>query len=187
VANGTRWRPSRWSCTNPRKLVALASEEGRHPRRDRARDRPPTTRYEREVLVWQLLRISYDAPRAGPSPSRRPPGWPRVESGENGPGRGVRRGPSLTTRQINLELRRPRLRRGASPRWTIRNPGAKHSLAVGILARLPDHHRGQPRLLRLRPHRRARDPQSPGGSAWSVGREHDVPGVVVIDKELRPR
>lgn len=40
----------------------------------------------------------------------------------------------LTTRQINLELRRLIYQMGISD-ITVRNPGAKHSLGVGILAR----------------------------------------------------
>jgi glutamate synthase domain-containing protein 3 len=41
---------------------------------------------------------------------------------------------NLTTRQINLELRRLIYQLGISE-ITVRNPGAKHSLGVGILAR----------------------------------------------------
>ena len=40
----------------------------------------------------------------------------------------------LTTRQINLELRRLLYEEGVSE-VTVRNPGAKHSLGVGILTR----------------------------------------------------
>ena len=40
----------------------------------------------------------------------------------------------LTTRQVNLELRSLVYERGV-PDVTVRNPGAKHSLGVGILAR----------------------------------------------------
>ena len=41
---------------------------------------------------------------------------------------------NLTTRQINLELRRLIYENGVHD-VTVRNPGAKHSLGVGILAR----------------------------------------------------
>ena len=54
-----------------------------------------------------------------------------------------------------------------------RNPGAKHSLGVGILTRCKITLRRQPRLLRLRPDRRARDPHQRPGRLVGV-REHDV-------------
>ena len=54
----------------------------------------------------------------------------------------------------------------------MKNPGAKHSLAVGILNRLNLDHRRQPRLFRLRADRRAEHPhQGPGRLV--LRREHD--------------
>ena len=44
----------------------------------------------------------------------------------------------LTTRQINLELRWLLYEEGIRD-VTVLNPGARHSLGVGILHALPDH------------------------------------------------
>jgi len=78
------------------------------------------------------VKISYDA-RGLAEPDAQPPRIAIIERDGNG-GRAVFDAAELTTRQINLELRRLVYDEGI---WdvTIRNPGAKHSIAVGILAR----------------------------------------------------
>jgi len=78
------------------------------------------------------VRISYDA-RGLAEPVAQAPRVATVEPGENGLV-AVFDAAELTTRQINLELRRLVYDEGVAE-VTIRNPGAKHSLAVGILAR----------------------------------------------------
>jgi glutamate synthase domain-containing protein 3 len=78
------------------------------------------------------VKISYDA-RGLAEPVAQPPRVATVEQGENGPV-AVFDAADLTTRQINLELRRLVYDEGITD-VTMRNPGAKHSLAVGILAR----------------------------------------------------
>ncbi len=78
------------------------------------------------------MKISYDA-RGLAEPVAQAPRVATVEPGENGPV-AVFDAAELTTRQINLELRRLVYDEGVAD-VTIRNPGAKHSLAVGILAR----------------------------------------------------
>ena len=85
----------------------------------------------------------------------------------------------LTTRQINLELRRLVYDEGITD-VTMRNPGAKHSLAVGILARCRITIEGSlgyfgcglidgPEI------------HITGRVGWSVA-ENMMSGVVVIDK-----
>ncbi len=78
------------------------------------------------------MKISYDA-RGLAEPVAQAPRVATVESGENGLV-AVFDAAELTTRQINLELRRLVYDEGITD-VTMRNPGAKHSLAVGILAR----------------------------------------------------
>jgi glutamate synthase domain-containing protein 3 len=78
------------------------------------------------------VKITYDA-RGLAEPVAQAPCVATVEPGENGP-RAVFDAADLTTRQINLELRRLIYHEGIAD-VTIRNPGAKHSIAVGILAR----------------------------------------------------
>ena len=82
------------------------------------------------------MKISYDA-RGLAEPVAQAPRVATVstsgEQGENGPV-AVFDAAELTTRQINLELRRLVYDEGITD-VTMRNPGAKHSLAVGILAR----------------------------------------------------
>jgi methylamine---glutamate N-methyltransferase subunit B len=73
-------------------------------------------------------RITYDA-RGLAEPNAEAP---RVA--EIADGRAVFEARDLTTRQINLELRRLLYEEGIAD-VTIRNPGAKHSLGVGILTR----------------------------------------------------
>jgi glutamate synthase domain-containing protein 3 len=73
-------------------------------------------------------RITYDA-RGLAEPHAEAPGIAAVE-GE----RAVFDAHDLTTRQVNLELRRL-LYEGGVTDVTVRNPGAKHSLGVGILTR----------------------------------------------------
>ncbi len=78
------------------------------------------------------MKISYDA-RGLAEPDAQPPNVAKIEG--EGPGRqAVFDAASLSTRQINLELRRLIYAEGITD-VTIQNPGAKHSIAVGILAR----------------------------------------------------
>jgi methylamine---glutamate N-methyltransferase subunit B len=74
------------------------------------------------------VKISYDA-RGLAEPDAQPPKVATIEDG-----RAVFDADPLTTRQINLELRRLIYDEGIED-VTIRGPGAKHSIAVGILAR----------------------------------------------------
>ncbi len=74
------------------------------------------------------MKINYDA-RGLAEPDAQPPKIATIDDG-----RAVFDADQLTTRQINLELRRLVYDEGIED-VTIRNPGAKHSIAVGILAR----------------------------------------------------
>ncbi len=74
-------------------------------------------------------RASRHDPRGLFEPDVDPPGTAEIEDG-----RGVLDAEELTIRQVNLELRRLVYEEGIRD-VTIRNPGAKHSLGVGILAR----------------------------------------------------
>jgi methylamine---glutamate N-methyltransferase subunit B len=74
------------------------------------------------------VKISYDA-RGLAEPHAQPPKIATIDAG-----RATFDAAELTTRQINLELRRLVYDEGVED-VTILNPGAKHSLAVGILAR----------------------------------------------------
>ena len=78
------------------------------------------------------VKISYDA-RGLAEPAAQAPKTATIEPGENG-SRATFDAAALSTRQINLELRRLIYDEGVTE-VTVRNPGAKHSLAVGILAR----------------------------------------------------
>jgi methylamine---glutamate N-methyltransferase subunit B len=78
------------------------------------------------------VKISYDA-RGLAEPTAQAPNIATIEPGENGT-RATFDAAALTTRQINLELRRLIYDEGVAE-VTVHNPGAKHSLAVGILAR----------------------------------------------------
>ncbi len=78
------------------------------------------------------MKISYDA-RGLAEPDAQPPGIAQVERDGN-VSRAVFDAAQLTTRQINLELRRLVYDEGIGD-VTILNPGAKHSIAVGLLAR----------------------------------------------------
>ena len=78
------------------------------------------------------VKINYDA-RGLAEPVAQAPRVATIEPGENGR-TAVFDAAELTTRQINLELRRLIYDEGVAD-VTVRNPGAKHSLAVGILAR----------------------------------------------------
>jgi glutamate synthase domain-containing protein 3 len=73
-------------------------------------------------------RISYDA-RGLAEPDAEAPGIAEVEDGK-----AVFDAADLTTRQINLELRRLVYEEGIKD-VTVRNPGSKHSLGVAILTR----------------------------------------------------
>ena len=78
------------------------------------------------------VKISYDA-RGLAEPDAQAPGIAKV--GGQGPHRqAVFDAADLSTRQINLELRRLVYAEGITD-VTIQNPGAKHSIAVGILTR----------------------------------------------------
>jgi glutamate synthase domain-containing protein 3 len=123
------------------------------------------------------VRISYDA-RGLAEPVAQTPRVATVEPGENGLV-AVFDAAELTTRQINLELRRLVYDEGVAE-VTIRNPGAKHSLAVGILARCRITIEGSlgyfgcglidgPEI------------HITGRVGWSVA-ENMMSGVVVIDK-----
>ena len=78
------------------------------------------------------MKISYDA-RGLAEPHARAPENAVIE-GEGPSRRAVFDAADLTTRQINLELRRLAYDEQITD-VTIRNPGAKHSIGVGILAR----------------------------------------------------
>ncbi len=123
------------------------------------------------------MRINYDA-RGLAEPVAQAPRVATVESGENGLV-AVFDAAELTTRQINLELRRLVYDEGVAE-VTVRNPGAKHSLAVGILARCRITIEGSlgyfgcglidgPEI------------HITGRVGWSVA-ENMMSGVVVIDK-----
>ena len=149
---------------------------GRHPRRDRPRDRHLRPLRARSAGVAPV-KISYDA-RGLAEPVAQAPRVATVEPGENGLV-AVFDAAELTTRQINLELRRLVYDEGVAE-VTIRNPGAKHSLAVGILARCRITIEGSlgyfgcglidgPEI------------HITGRVGWSVA-ENMMSGVVVIDK-----
>lgn len=127
------------------------------------------------------MKISYDA-RGLAEPVAQAPRVATLsttgEPGENGLV-AVFDAAELTTRQINLELRRLVYDEGVAE-VTIRNPGAKHSLAVGILARCRITIEGSlgyfgcglidgPEI------------HITGRVGWSVA-ENMMSGVVVIDK-----
>ena len=78
------------------------------------------------------MKISYDA-RGLAEPNAQAPKVATIEQDERG-SRAVFDAGSLTTRQINLELRRLIYGEGVTE-VTVLNPGAKHSIAVGLLAR----------------------------------------------------
>ncbi len=73
-------------------------------------------------------RITYDA-RGLAEPQAEPPRIAEIEDG-----RATFDAKDLSTRQINLELRRLLYEEGIKD-VTVQNPGAKHSLGVGILTR----------------------------------------------------
>jgi glutamate synthase domain-containing protein 3 len=73
-------------------------------------------------------KITYDA-RGLAEPHAEPPNVAKIEDGK-----ATFDAHDLTTRQINLELRRLLYEEGIKD-VTVQNPGAKHSLGVGILTR----------------------------------------------------
>ena len=79
------------------------------------------------------MKISYDA-RGLAEPDAQAPKTATVTRGADGAAAVFDAG-ELTTRQINLELRRLVYDEGIGD-VTILNPGAKHSIVVGILAGL---------------------------------------------------
>ena len=123
------------------------------------------------------VKISYDV-RGLAEPDAQAPRSATVERGADG-ARAVFDAAELTTRQINLELRRLVYDEGIED-VTILNPGAKHSLVVGILARCKITIDGSlgyfgcglidgPEI------------EVKGRVGWSVA-ENMMSGVVVIDK-----
>jgi glutamate synthase domain-containing protein 3 len=123
------------------------------------------------------VKISYDA-RGLAEPDARAPGVATID-GEGEARRAVVDAADLTTRQINLELRRLIYAEGISD-VTILNPGAKHSLAVGILARCKITIDGSLGYFGCGlidgPEIRIK-----GRVGWSVA-ENMMSGVIVIDK-----
>lgn len=123
------------------------------------------------------MKISYDA-RGLAEPGARAPGVAAVD-GEGAARRAVIDAADLTTRQINLELRRLVYAEDITD-VTILNPGAKHSLAVGILARCRITIDGSLGYFGCGlidgPEIRIK-----GRVGWSVA-ENMMSGVVVIDK-----
>jgi methylamine---glutamate N-methyltransferase subunit B len=123
------------------------------------------------------VKISYDV-RGLAEPDAQAPRTATVERGADG-ATAVFDAAELTTRQINLELRRLVYDEGIGD-VTILNPGAKHSLVVGILARCKITIDGSlgyfgcglidgPEI------------EVKGRVGWSVA-ENMMSGVVVIDK-----
>ena len=113
-------------------LVAMASEEVAHPRAHRPRDRHVRPLRERgpgvDTVARGERRITYDA-RGLAEPDAEVPKVSDIV-GE----KATFNAAGLTTRQINLELRWLLYERGIRD-VTVQNPGAKHSLGVGILTR----------------------------------------------------
>jgi methylamine---glutamate N-methyltransferase subunit B len=123
------------------------------------------------------VKISYDA-RGLAEPGAQAPKTATIERDADG-ARATFDAAELTTRQINLELRRLVYDEGIKD-VTILNPGAKHSLAVGILARCKITIEGSlgyfgcglidgPEI------------EVKGRVGWSVA-ENMMSGVVLIDK-----
>ena len=132
----------------------------------------------------EQVKISYDA-RGLAEPHAQAPRTATIEvmAGRDGAPGGTRRAffdaEQLTARQINLEIRRLVYDEGITD-VTIANPGAKHSVAVGILARCKITIEGSlgyfgcglidgPEI------------EIKGRVGWSVA-ENMMSGVVVIDK-----
>ena len=78
------------------------------------------------------MKISYDV-RGLAEPDAQAPRTAKIERGAHGVS-ATFDAAELTTRQINLELRRLVYEEGIN-KVTVNNPGAKHSLGVGILTR----------------------------------------------------
>jgi glutamate synthase domain-containing protein 3 len=123
------------------------------------------------------VKISYDA-RGLAEPDATAPEVATIE-GEGSERRASFDAEPLTTRQINLELRRLIYELGITD-VTVANPGAKHSLAVGILARCRITIEGSLGYFGCGlidgPEIRIR-----GRVGWSVA-ENMMSGVIVIDK-----
>lgn len=130
------------------------------------------------------VKISYDA-RGLAEPDAQAPGIATIEParGEHGRESGGRRAvfdaEQLSARQINLELRRLIYDEGITD-VTVQNPAAKHSVAVGILARCKITIDGSLGYFGCGlidgPEIRIK-----GRVGWSVA-ENMMSGVVVIDK-----
>jgi glutamate synthase domain-containing protein 3 len=123
------------------------------------------------------MKISYDA-RGLAEPHVQAPGTALIE-GEGDGRTAVFDAASLSTRQINLELRRLLYDEGITD-VTVQGPGAKHSIAVGILARCRITIEGSLGYFGCGlidgPEIRVT-----GRVGWSVA-ENMMSGVVVIDK-----
>jgi methylamine---glutamate N-methyltransferase subunit B len=123
------------------------------------------------------VKINYDA-RGLAEPDAMPPCVATIE-GEGADRRAVFDAEELTTRQINLELRRLIYGERITD-VTIRNPGAKHSIAVGILSRCKitiDGSLGYFGVGLID----GPEIHIKGRVGWSVA-ENMMSGVVVIDK-----
>jgi methylamine---glutamate N-methyltransferase subunit B len=124
------------------------------------------------------VKISYDA-RGLAEPDAQAPRVATIDDGAGAGRRAVFDAAELSTRQINLELRRLVYDEGIDD-VTILNPGAKHSIAVGILARAVITIDGSLGYFGCGlidgPEIRIK-----GRVGWSVA-ENMMSGVVVIDK-----
>ena len=105
---------------------------GRHPRRDRPRDRHLRPVRARSAGVAPV-KISYDA-RGLAEPAAQAPKVATIEPGEGNGARAVFDAADADHPPDQPRAAPPHLRRGRRRR-DVRNPGAKHSIAVGILAR----------------------------------------------------
>ena len=139
-------------------IVALASEEIAI-RKVVDREIETYDPYEGAVMVWTTMTSHRTTPAGSSSSTAR-----SRRSAEIDGERAVIEARDLSTRKINSELRWLLYEQGVKD-VTILNPSARHSLGVGILHALPDHLRGQPRLLRLRP--RSTAPRSRSTAAWA--------------------
>src|SRR6266487_3804059 len=163
-----RWRPSRWCSMSRRSWWRSRPRRSRSAPCSAARSTPTTPTSGK---CWcgtgeDLLR------RPRPGRARRPGtkdrhGLPRRGRGH----RDVRRGRADHPAD-QPGAPPPRLRR-AHRRYHHPQPGRETLPRGGHPGPLSDHHRRQPRLLRLRAHRRAGDPCE-GAGRLVRGREHDV-------------
>ena len=153
-------------------LVALASRRSRSVPSSITRS-TRTTRTRGRWLVGSGRRagITYDA-RGLAEPFAEAPRTAEIEHR-----RATFDAHDLSTRQINLELRRLLYGEGIED-VTVLNPGSKHSLGVGILTRCRITSAAAS-ATSVRTDRRAGDPRHRPGRLVGL-REHDV-GVVIVD------